>query len=170
MTQILFSHKFPKPLECSLSFIKIGSKHCYNCLTRLSSTRSNAEQNRGHDCLTELQTNLLILIASSLWGCGSVQYAVRANFHWGLMSDVPVFITSVALCPLYWRIQLISLSSLSSPQKINNNYNTEQADGHFRYFTVYVSNRRTTWKISVPRTSSRKTLSDLTIVKIMKKN
>ena len=45
-------HKFPKPLECSLSFIKIGSKHCYNCLTRLSTTRSNAEQNRGHDCLT----------------------------------------------------------------------------------------------------------------------
>ena len=48
-----------------------------------------------------------------------------SNFHWGLMSDVPVFITSVALCALYWRIQLISLSSLSSPQKINNNYNTE---------------------------------------------
>ena len=128
MTQILFSHKFPKPLECSLSFIKIGSKHCYNCLTRLSPTRSNAEQNRGHDCLTYNClpfANLALLLLIMRMRMGSVCSA--SNFHWGLMSDVPVFITSVALCALYWRIQLISVSSLSSPQKINNNYNTGQA-------------------------------------------
>ena len=66
----------------------------------------------------------------SPWGWGSVQIQIcsGSHFHWGLMSDVPVFITSVALCALYWRIQLISLSSLSSPQKINNNYNTDRTD------------------------------------------
>ena len=64
----------------------------------------------------------------SPWGWDSVQIQIcsGSHFHWGLMSDVPVFITSGALWALYWRIQLISLSSLSSPQKINNNYDTDR--------------------------------------------
>ena len=129
MTQILFSHI-------------TNFQSCWNARYHLSKLAPNiviivwqdylrheAMQNKTGAMIVlqrpVIYTNLQPCITMRLRGsaCRSV-----SNFHWGLMSDVPVFITSVALCALYWRIQLISLSSLSSPQKINNNYNSGQPD------------------------------------------